>query len=159
MEYRPGDEIREFVKRTRDNLEAIRDLKKGVSKTEVWEFTQLINSMLGLLVFPRERYVDNIPKIPLSVLRDRGWRIPKVVEGFSDPGDLSVLFRLLRNSVAHCNIEFLTDSDRQLNGLRVYNKDNSGKKTWLAEISKEDLEDLTNRFVSLLLDSPPDNGD
>lgn len=151
MEYPDG--IHTFVNRTRDNLEVIRAIKRGESPNrKVWEFTQLINSMLGLLVFPQQEYLESIPKIPLDKLREDGWRIPKVADGFCDPEDLQQLFRKLRNSVAHFNIEFIVE-DQQLSGLTIWNTDpNTGVTNWLAEISKEDLEDLTNRFVNLLLD-------
>ena len=55
--------IRDFAVRTRANLTRINDLatvEKGTdpeSRT-VFEVTQLINSMLGLLVFPKEAYKD-----------------------------------------------------------------------------------------------------
>ena len=52
--------IRDFAERTRKNLRAIEDLQaKG---GEAYEVTQLVNSMLGLLVFPRERFSIKFPR-------------------------------------------------------------------------------------------------
>jgi HEPN pEK499 p136 len=63
--------IRDFAERTRKNLRTINDLKaKGV---EVYEVTQLVNSMLGLLVFPRENFIDQVPQTSLSELEADGW--------------------------------------------------------------------------------------
>ena len=36
--------------------------------------TQLVNSMLGLLVFPRERFLDQIPQTSLSDLEADGFQ-------------------------------------------------------------------------------------
>jgi len=56
--------VQDFAYRTRKNLDALLYLKrtKPDNNIEVYEVTQLINSMLGLLVFPKERYFDKIPK-------------------------------------------------------------------------------------------------
>jgi len=73
------DLVADFAKRTRANLETLRGIQiKNDPKLRVFEVTQLINSMLGLLVFPQQRYVDQIPEIPLAELvskdgRFRAW--------------------------------------------------------------------------------------
>jgi hypothetical protein len=50
--------IIDFARRTRANLEFIESAKRP----DVFEVTQLFNSMLGLLVFPQQSYIDRIPK-------------------------------------------------------------------------------------------------
>jgi hypothetical protein len=68
--------IRDFAVRTRANLTRIYDLaaleqgQDPASRT-VFEVTQLINSMLGLLVFPKEAY-KGIPATPISDLEKGG---------------------------------------------------------------------------------------
>lgn len=54
MEYHERFII-DFAKRTRANLEFIEQAKP--SGDQVFEVTQLVNSLLGLLVFSRERYL------------------------------------------------------------------------------------------------------
>jgi len=54
--------IKDFAERTKQNLDVIEELQQDGS--EVFETTQLINSCLGLLIFPREEYLDKIPKTP-----------------------------------------------------------------------------------------------
>lgn len=61
--------IRDFALRTRKNLEAIETLQR--LDAGVFKVTQLINSMLGLLVFPQQEYVESIPRIPLEELHRR----------------------------------------------------------------------------------------
>jgi hypothetical protein len=69
--------IRDFAVRTRANLTpiyelaALEDAKEPESRT-VFEVTQLINSMLGLLVFPKEAY-KGIPPTPISDLEKGGY--------------------------------------------------------------------------------------
>ena len=88
--------IRDFAERTRKNLRTIEDLQaKG---GEAYEVTQLVNSMLGLLVFPRERFFDQIPQTSLSDLEADGWPVPKVVGDFPQARDLRELIRYLRNA-------------------------------------------------------------
>ena len=49
------DVIADFAKRTEANLQTIRRLAKEGGATPAFEVTQLVNSMLGLLVFPQQR--------------------------------------------------------------------------------------------------------
>lgn len=144
--------VRDFAQRTRHNLEFVRQAHRR-DPTSVYEVTQLINSMLGLLVFPRERYVDSIPDKTLAELMADGWPIPKVVDGFSQVPNLNQLFRVLRNSISHCNIEFISDSRTlELKGLTVWNTHpRNGNTTWKATLTLEQLEELTDRFLDMLL--------
>jgi hypothetical protein len=115
-----NDVVRDFVERTKQNLKVIEDLRARGG--EVHEVTQLINSMLGLLVFPREEYVDRIPRIGLPELRKDGWPAPKPVSSFPEATDLRELIRLLRNAIAHFNIRFIANDSREITGIRVWNK-------------------------------------
>ena len=153
MEYK--NVIEDFVARTRHNLHYIRETARaqsddGDSGATVYEFTQLVNSMLGLLVFPQERFFDSIPTTPLRELEEAGWPSIRVSDGFPDTVDnLKDLMRYLRNAVAHFNMQFLTRSS-QLSGVRVWNT-RRGKRTWQADLSIEDLEQITERFIDLVL--------
>ena len=137
--------IRDFAERTRKNLRAIEDLQaKG---GEAYEVTQLVNSMLGLLVFPRERFLDQIPQTSLSDLEADGWPVPKVVGDFPQARDLRELIRYLRNAIAHSNIEFIGE---KIQSVRVWNTKNK-RTTWKAEIGLKELRAIAERFTDLLL--------
>ena len=144
------DVIRDFAERTRKNLRVIEHLLAGGE--EVYEVTQLVNSMLGLLVFPREEFVDRIPETPLSDLKRNGWPIPKIRPGFPQVSDLKELVRYLRNAIAHFNIEFIDDGTNQIRLLRVWNINRMGAKTWEAELGLGDIRGLAERFTELLLE-------
>lgn len=160
------DVIRDFALRTRRNLEAID--AHDASHGETFEVTQLINSMLGLLVFPQQKYVDSIPKTTLAELGRTGWPIPKVRGEFEQVKDLNQLIRYLRNAVAHFNIKFIDDGNNNIAVLRVWNmapvkgrdgkfcRDDDGKiiaqKNWEAELGVNELRGIADRFIDLLLE-------
>ena len=98
----------EFIARTQKNLIAIECLKeKGV---EVYEVTQLLNSMLGLLIFPKERRLyEKIQPKSWDTMVEEGWPLPS--EDYSHVSDLEELIRHMRNAVAHCKFNLTTDHD------------------------------------------------
>jgi hypothetical protein len=55
--------VKDFAERTMANLKTIERMHQD--GRPVFETTQLINSCLGLLVFPQQTYVDSIPKLSL----------------------------------------------------------------------------------------------
>jgi hypothetical protein len=110
-----------------------------------------VNSTLGLLVFPQQEYVDQIPRTPLDELRRDGWPIPKVTGRFEQVRDLNQLIRYLRNAITHFNIKFVGDGQSEIEIFRVWNEDR-GRKTWEAVLSVSDLRGITERFIEFLLD-------
>lgn len=139
--------VRDFAQRTRHNLDVIRACQ--AQGEEVYEATQLINSMLGLLVLPKEHYYNNIPTTPLEQLRTDGWPAPVLDGEFKSPKHLRDLVRLLRNSVAHFNVEFVAPTG-EIEGVILSNKCNCGNVTWRASLSLDDLEQITSKFVDLI---------
>jgi hypothetical protein len=118
--------------------------------SQLFEVTQLINSLLGLLVFPQQQYMQSIERIPLEELVQAGWPIPQVDGYCPQVDDLNQLVRYLRNSVSHFNISFLTDRENQIAGLIVWNEFRD-RTTWRARLTIENLRGFCDRFVDLLL--------
>jgi len=141
--------VSDFATRTRENLAVIRALQHQGQK--VYEVTALMNSMLGLLVFPQQSYVQAIPETPLSELQGQGWPLPRVRGRFRQVRTLREMVRYLRNAVAHCNLKFTADSHGEIAGLIVWNT-YQRKKTWEAELTLEDLDGIADRFSRLLSD-------
>ena len=54
--------VGDFARRTRINLETIRTFQKAKPDPQVYEVTQLINSMLGLLILPPHRFIESVPQ-------------------------------------------------------------------------------------------------
>ncbi|HHT9154908.1 MAG TPA: HEPN family nuclease [Candidatus Tripitaka sp. YC43] len=147
MEYK--EFVKDFALRTKTNLELIRQAKKDGE--EAYEVTQLINSLLGLLVLPQHEFYNKIPETPLSELEKSGWPIPRVRGNYPQAKDLKELTRHLRNGVAHFNLEFTLSEDHHIDGLIIWDKDRKGAKTWEAELKIKELEAITNKFTELLI--------
>jgi hypothetical protein len=141
------DFIIDFARRTRSNLEYI---EKAQERGEsVFEVTQLANSLLGLLVFPREQYMSRIPDTPLTVLIEQGWPEITTTHGGLKEDTLKQLMRMLRNGIAHCNVEFTADDRSQITGLRIWNT-KGHSKTWEVTLTVADLRAIAFKFVELL---------
>lgn len=142
--------IQDFAQRTRRNLAAIEKLEQAGEN--VFETTQLVNSCLGLLVFPQQNFVDRIPATSLSELANQGWPIPTVVGNFDQVSDLRQLIRYLRNAISHFNIQFIGDAGNEIRLLKVWNTNpRNGKKTWQAELGVADLRKIALMFSDLLI--------
>jgi hypothetical protein len=147
-EYKEIDDsvVKDFAQRTLDNLLFIESNKK---QRNVYEVTQLINSMLGLLVFPKEEFWDTISPIPLSEIPS----IQKLVirrDTYEEPcDDLKILIRHIRNSVSHFSLEFRNDKN-YISGIEM--RDEYKGQEWRAEISIFDLRDFVVWFVKKIID-------
>jgi hypothetical protein len=142
------DLVADFASRTRRNLDTIRALQQQ-GHYDVYEVTALINSMLGLLVFPQQSFMDAVPETSLSELQAEGWPVPKVHGHFEQVTTLRQMVRYLRNAIAHCNLKFLSGQDGQIAGLVVWNQ-RDGRRTWEAELNLDDLERIVDRFSERL---------
>lgn len=150
MEYK--NLVHDFAVRTLKNLDAIEASIAHDPKAEVFEITQLINSMLGLLVFPRERFLESIPETSLDDLRSNGWPIPTMTGSPPHASNLRDLIRCLRNGISHCNLEFTSDG-HELTGLRIWNcPQKSQTKNWEAEMGLRELREIVRKFISLILE-------
>ena len=105
------DIVREIARRTRRNLDVIKAQADGQDEHDpkVYEVTQLINSLLGLIVFPNEEWVKKQPDEDLSVLFGQGWPNPVFLANKVNSSRLKDLVRYLRHSVAHCNVKFIPE--------------------------------------------------
>ena len=97
--------------RTRKNLEYIKDARKR--QEDVHLVTQLVNSLLGLVVLPWERNsVKSIEKVKLEELRKKGWPEWCITldEDKEKTETLGQLVQHIRNATAHGHITFSSDS-------------------------------------------------
>lgn len=139
--------VKDFAKRTRHNLEIIRAHKE--QNQEAYEVTQLVNSLLGLILLPKEKSCLKLPKTSLNALSEQGWPAAALqpTEG-KTPENLRDLHRLLRNSVAHFNIEFTSMLDN-ITGLELCNKCPCGNVTWKIRLSLEEIEQLLECLLQM----------
>ena len=149
--------VKEFGERTLSNLDFV---QRHAHRSDVYEITQLWNSLSGLLVLPYEHEVDAIQG-SLTEAAGRGW--PDLSETFplndaqSASTDLADQIRRLRNAVSHYNVEFLSERGSII-GVRVWSHQllrGSGKSqrempiNWRTEISIAQLDQLARATATL----------
>lgn len=138
--------------------------------------TQLLISLLGVLIFPHER----TPNALGELLNDYDAPFDDVVRirysagerttltGDDEPPEtldarsLKDLPRLLRNSIAHFNIRPL-DIDGRFGGIRVWNRNRRGEITFVADLNFDAFRPLAHHILRCLddregleLNDPPD---
>lgn len=130
--------VYDFIRRTEQNLETI-ESGALAGKTRHYEVTQLINSAIGLLLFPKEAVFSAIPETPLSELRNVN--LPKVLHGKLPEDNLRQLIRYLRNGFAHYNVHFHNDNNI-IKGMYIWNVLPRGSVDWVVYTSMKDLRNL-----------------
>lgn len=150
MEYH--DLVRDFAERTRHNLRLIEE--RAAAGDRAYEVTQLINSMLGLLVLPQQHYYERVPRLTIAQLRERGWPEPVLSGDIGEPSDLRELFRYLRNGITHFNLRF-REQNGVLSGITIWNHlggNRDNPKNWQVSLGLDELLGIADRFISLLLE-------
>jgi hypothetical protein len=107
--------VSDFLDRTLRNLDKV-DKEVQADPHAFFEVTQLINSAIGMLIFPYEGALDHIPETPISDIIDVR-DMPSVLHG--EPGEvktLRALFRKMRHSIAHFNVHF-QNYNGQISGI------------------------------------------
>lgn len=132
--------VKVFAERTLGNLTYIEEAEQNGE--QVYDATQLINSLLGLIVFPRERDFDSIPTTPLRELE--GW--PEIHQS-KGCNNLRQFCRKLRNAVAHCNILLL--GEKVIEGIHFQNI-YKGSLTWEHSFSCEEVRQIAVNLNDLL---------
>ena len=145
-----------FALRTRKNLEYVRHAFD--SEEDVHVVTHVVNSLLGIVVVPKERYFEeSFWSINLEELTKRGWpkwdvTIDEPPKNGSKTETLGDLIRHLRNAAAHGRFRFSGKPDsRHLSELGLIVEDASSrnrKPNWRAEIAGDGLY----QFCLLLAD-------
>ncbi len=137
----------DYVKRTKSNLEFI----ESHQSDGVYEFTQLMNSLLGFVVLPREKNFNDIPKYSFDELRQLGWELPLIRKNKFKIKELRSLIRIFRNSIAHFNLKFLNNEQNEINGIVFYNRNKKNIITFEAEFRINELRSFTNRLIEVFI--------
>nr|WP_275406952.1 HEPN family nuclease [Desulfovibrio sp. JC010] len=100
--------LQEYARRTRKNMDYVVASKVSYDR-DVYEITQIINSLLGLVVFQYEDFNELIDDTPLAGLDPRIW--PECVRNFGPEGfSLRDFLFCFRNALAHSDIELIGNS-------------------------------------------------
>lgn len=163
MEPPKKEKTLEIAQRTRKNLEFIYNAKRQGKDVE--EFTQLLNSMLGMLISLREDYFKG-SHITWQQVKDVGlssWSPSLEIAGKTANTDspklqqinsFSQLISRLRNAFAHNCFELISDNNLII-GVKVWNIPTGGlnipeDRVWEAEILEAELKGLAYLFVEYL---------
>jgi HEPN pEK499 p136 len=184
MGYPVGPLLQELAQRILANLDLIDDLAlatetRGMDqKRPPYTDTQLLISLLGVLVFPHERtngalgrLLSNYDGLSRVVAIRYSAAGPGRVEITGsdgeretvDPTSIRNLPKLLRNGIAHFNIRPI-ERNGSFAGIRVWNKDDSEQITLVADLDFSELRPLARYILNALaeaksdlrLDDPPD---
>ena len=106
MEFAKDKEfVADFVQRTKDNISC------GYHPHEI---TQLINSLVGLLILPKERYYDNIQNTMIDRQLLNELRQCIDIPSANHRHNLKFIVRRMRNAISHFHIECKVDKDTRL---------------------------------------------
>ena len=141
--YQEDKVLLEFASRTMENIELVKN-HGG------FEFMQIVNSLLGLIVFPKEQFIEKVPDLSIEEARQRGWPIPQPLGDKEQVSDLREFVEFMRHGVAHHNIEFLPKNGT-IAGIKIWNrKPPGGPIIWAAELSESEIETLIDKMLSLI---------
>ena len=140
----PHNPLLDMMDRTVANLEFV---ERHATANGPYEVTQLVNSFLGALAHPWETFQPSFNSISISDAEKSGWpSIRKELPTDRDPQSLGDLIRLIRNGVAHGNIEFISGSNDDIESIKLENKDRS-HRTWGAIVTIKDMRKFLVHFV------------
>jgi hypothetical protein len=142
----PYEPVRDVMRRTISNLQFV---EAHQAANGPYEVTQLLNSFLGALCHPWETYKTELGAKSVADATVEGWpQIKKEQQTDQDPQSFGDLVRLMRNGIAHGNIEFLPDAAGEIGAVRIWNKDH-GVRTWGCSIGVGDMRKFLICFVNL----------
>lgn len=162
MQYIERNTVWGFNDRVLKNLKFV-DAARRAGSTEVHVVTQLITSLLGLIVFPYAEILEKgdttFQSYTLPDLSTKGWPTWTFTIGSSPNLDQHV--RHLRNAISHRGLWFDSD-DRELHsvGVRFSDRPHTPKGApynWQATIKADDLQVFVLKLAALLKAKECDN--
>lgn len=150
------NDVLNFAQRTLKNLDYIVRAWEENGE-DVHPITHTVNSLLGLIVFTKERTLtEQIGKKGMAELHAEGWARWHIQLGQSDIQTLGDLVRRLRNAAAHGRIRFSSDErDSREVVLEIEDGRFSGGVfacTFRARIHAVDLQVFCRQFIGHVLD-------
>ena len=144
----------DFVRRTELNLKNLELLQaqdeEHDAQTRFFEITQLINSCIGLVIFPYERAFDYLPNVELKNVKIyQEVRIYHSIKK-TEPKNLKDLIKKMRNSFAHTNMCF-KNSNNQIVGVYLWGYpglvSKSSPPDWVIYIRIDTLKKLVQEML------------
>jgi hypothetical protein len=132
-----------FAERTKKNLQHVQ--KAFDAGHDVHVVTQVVNSLLGLVVFPWESHLDEVVQaMPLAELERQGWPRWEITKGSC--ATLGELIRHLRNGASHRDIWFSSD-DRDAGEVTIEVRDRkkgAPEPYWVARLNANEVRQFAS---------------
>jgi hypothetical protein len=143
------NQISGFAAKTRKNLDFI--ISSRANGADVHEVTQLMLSLLGLIVFPKEKGLDErVESAKINTLAEQGWPLPTIQKGMCST--LGCLIHHLRNAIAHRHVVF-SSNDPDMANVEIYFEDyypNAKRPHWKATFQATELRSFCDHFIDLM---------
>lgn len=139
----------DFIRRTLGLINQYDDWKDLYDFNDQYNHTLLINCLLGLSILPREKIATHSPKIKLPILktmREVGIENSKFHINLKDTKDL---LDEIRDSAAHFNIKFISETDEFLIDRIHFINDRMG--VVIADFAATELRNFIEWFASELV--------
>lgn len=154
----PGDrKALVIARRSRKNLDFMYAQKRAGADVE--EFTQLLNSMLGMLICLREEYFkgrevtwEQVAEYGLLPIRIDGELPTDACPNLEPSSSFSKLISKLRHAFAHNCFDLIGNP---IEGVRVWNiplgkEDSAENRVWQADVSESQLRQVADLFINFL---------
>lgn len=142
----------DFITRTKTLLEQYDQNNSTRQSGDTYDVTLLLNCLIGLVIIPRERYTNKIPKIEV----DGDWGIAKhiqVIKGGKKT--LKETVRHIRNSIAHGKVTPISEDSESITHVEFIDchKCNNcgGEETFKAKIPIAELKNFSIKFADTML--------
>ncbi len=112
--------LKEFVRRTQYNLSIIENL--SAENNDGYEVTQLLNSMFGMLILPKEKYWEKLSGIKNSQVKV----FAKISKDKEIPNmNYQEFIKKMRNCVAHpAKMQFVQDEKSEISAMKFIDRYN-----------------------------------
>ena len=141
---------KEFFQRTIYNLKLYEHHNKICKEVFKYEVTQLINSLLGLIVFVKEDSV-NFTSIKLSdiIKADKiRWQYCDINGGKPEEKNLKNFLRHLRNAIAHKRLTIRSNANKEIS--TVIFEDKNRRNNFRVELTIKEIKHLIKQLSSNL---------
>jgi hypothetical protein len=130
----------DFIERTLNLISQYEAILHNYEFTQQYNYTLLINCLMGIIVMPKERIYSRIPneRLTIKLKNEMGLFESTVDSKIKSTRDL---IKGLRNAIAHFSIEIISKDDNELIDLIRFNDtDEYGKvEGVVAEFKAEEL--------------------
>ncbi len=146
----------EFARRSMKNLDFVLGARK--SRSDVHPVTQIIATLLEIVVFPWEKNAFNkVKNKRLAVARSEGWPTWQMTGSRFDSNkvkNVGDLIRLLRHSIAHGNVTFDSDSKQPSEVTVTFENYPNGsyRPNWRGAIQADNLAFFCRKFSEFVAD-------